>query len=134
VNESQTTQRTADAFSSGAYRYQLQAGVLLQLHRASEAIAGVHKPLGTKIVQVEPLASAIVVREDYYKFPRGQSNLYLIDYVFQILWRAELPMPDDVFANPVLAYGDYFECASWNGITCRICRTTGRILSTVFTK
>jgi len=134
VNESQTAQPTADAFSSGAFRYRLQAGVLLQLDRHSEAIIRVHKPLGTKIVQAEPHTSGIIVREEYYGFPPGQSNLYFIDYDFQVVWRAELPMPDDVFANPAFDHGDYLQCASWNGITCRICPTTGKILSSLLTK
>src|SRR4051812_2249568 len=110
MSESQAIQPTAHAFSSGAYHYRLQAGVLLQLHRHSEAIARVHNPLGTKIVQVEPLTSGIVVREDYYRFPRGDSNLYLLDYAFHLIWRAELPTPTDSFANPMHDHGDYLHC------------------------
>jgi hypothetical protein len=112
VNEGQTTEPTADAFSSGPYRYGLQAGVLLQLDRHSNAIIRVHKPLGTKIVQVEPRTSGIIVREDYYCFPRGDSNIYLLDYAFRLLWRAELPTHTDSYANPVLDHGDYLQCTS----------------------
>ena len=134
MNESQTTQPIADAFSSGAYRYQLQAGVLLQLDRASDAIIRVHKPLGTKIVQVEPRTSGIIVREDYYRFPPGDSNVYLLDYAFRLIWRAELPKPTDSYANPVEDHGDYLQCASWECFSCRICPDTGRIISKQFTK
>ena len=134
MDESETTQPIADAFSSGAYHYRLQAGVLLQLHRDSEAITRVHKPLGTKIIQVESLTSGIVVREDYYRFPRGDSNLYLLDYAFRLLWRAELPTPTDSYANPVHDYGDHLLCASWECWSCHICPTTGRILTKEWTK
>jgi len=68
----------ADAFCTAAYRYRLQAGVLLQLERGSEAIVKSHKPLGTKIIQVEPRTSGIIVREDYYQFPRGDSNQNIV--------------------------------------------------------
>ncbi len=134
MNASQTTQPTADAFSSGAYRYRLQAGVLLQLDRDSDAIIRVHKPLGTKVVQVEPRTSGIVVREDYYQFPRGASNVYLLDYAFRLLWRAELPTPTDAYANPVHDHGTYLQCASWECFSCRICLDTGKLLSKEFTK
>lgn len=129
MNESQSTQSTADAF-----RYRLQSGVLLQLDRHSEAIIRVHKPFGNKIVQVEPRASGIIVREDYYQFPRGASNVYLLDYTFRLLWRAELPSLTDSYANPVEDHGDYLQCASWECFTCRICPETGGIISKQFTK
>jgi hypothetical protein len=127
-------QPAADAFSNGGFRYRLQAGVLLQLDRYSEAIIRVHKPFGTNIVQIEPRRSGIIVREDYYQFPRGASNVYLLDYAFRLLWRAVLPAPNDAYAGPVHDHDTYLQCASWECFSCRICPDTGKLLSKEFTK
>ena len=123
-----------DGFSNGANRYRLQAGVLVQLDRESETVARIFRPLGTRIVQAAPRTSGIILREDYFGFPQGASNLYLIDYALNVLWRAELPTPTDAYANPVLDHGNRLECGSWECWWCIICPETGRILSKQWTK
>jgi hypothetical protein len=120
--------------SGAAYRHCLQAGALLQLAPDSGAIIRCHKPLGTKIVQFQPRNSGIIVQEEYYGFPRGQSNLYLVDYAFMLIWRAELPGSHDIYVNGFIDRGDCIQCSSWECFMCGICPKTGKILSRQFTK
>ena len=119
--------------SSTAYRYSLEAGVLLQLDRDSKAIIRYHKPLSTKILQIAQRNSGIIVQEEYYKF-RGISNLYCVDYEFKLIWSAEQPDSHDVYINGFQDCGDYIACHSFGCYNCKISPATGKILSMQFTK
>jgi len=94
-----------------------------------------HSAVGTSIVQVVQIGAYLIVREDYYHFPRGRSNVYCIDAHMRQLWEAELPSTSDVYANPIVVCGeDEFSVASWEGCTCWIDATTGKIRRSEFTK
>jgi hypothetical protein len=76
-----------------------------------------------------------LVREDYYGYPKTESNLYMLDSNGRPVWFAERLLPDDVYANPIANLGaSSFNCASWQGVTCEIDLRTGRIVNTLFTK
>ena len=89
-----------------------------------------HRPIVEAIVTREGL----LVREDYFQHPRGVSNVYLLADDSKVRWEAELPSADDVFANPIELEGEAFRCCTWNGYSCKISLSTGRIISSAFTK
>jgi outer membrane protein assembly factor BamB len=97
---------------------------------ASGAVIGSRRPVGTSIVQLLPLGQRVLVREDYYQFPRGSSNVYCLDADFQQIWSAELPDQSDVYVR--IDSGP--SCSSWNGFYCTIDPDTGRIIKKEFTK
>jgi hypothetical protein len=116
------------------YRLLLSGGHLEKVELATCNVICTKAPLGTSIIQVLPIGLGIVALEDYYKFPRGTSNLYFLSNDLSLVWSAELPSSDDVYANRVFEVSEGLICASWNGVTCTICPNTGRILKKVFTK
>lgn len=117
-----------------SHLFELQDGCLCKVETATGKAIARQRPIGTSIVQVLPIGSNIVVREDYYQFPRGQSNVYCVTEDFEPVWSAELPWQNDVYANPVIATPDGLSCASWDGMSCTLSPETGRILKKVFTK
>ena len=88
----------------------------------------------TKIVQLFPLGENVVIREDYYQFPRNSSNVYCVDGALNTVWMAELPHPTDVFANSVIQAEGVLRCITWDGYTCDIDVNTGKLLKRSFTK
>jgi hypothetical protein len=118
---------------SPAHQFEIRDGVLCKLDTTG-AVVRTHRPVGTRIVQLLPLGDRIVVREDYYQFPRGTSNVYCLDAELQRVWAAELPAETDVYANPVVQREAQLSCASWDGSTCTIDPATGRITHEEFTK
>jgi hypothetical protein len=89
---------------------------------------------GTTIVQLFPLGTGVVVREDYFRHPSDASNVYLLDERLRELWRAERPSLTDAYANAVTPVNGLLESATWEGWTCRLDPSTGRIVSSEFTK
>jgi outer membrane protein assembly factor BamB len=89
---------------------------------------------GTSIVQLLPLGSGVVVREDYYRHPAGVSNVYYLDAQLDEVWRAELPWPTDAYANPVTIVDGRLQVASWECWTCALDPSSGRIVRKDFTK
>jgi len=88
----------------------------------------------TEVVQLLPIGENVVVREDYYNFPRGTSNVYCVDAELRTVWEAELPHPTDAYANPVVQIQGALQCASWDCFTCDLDPQTGKILKQSFTK
>lgn len=91
-------------------------------------------PTGTVVVQLLPLASGVVVREDYYHHPRAFSNLYFLDASLREVWRAERPSNSDEYANRVLEKDGLLRCATWECWDCELDPASGRLLSKVWTK
>ena len=117
------------------HRFEVLDGALCKVDTATGQTTARHDPLGTSIVQTLLVGSNVVVREDYYEFPRGQSNVYCLTENFDLAWSAELPWQNDVYANPVIPTQEGFlSCASWDGMSCTIHPETGRIIKKVFTK
>ena len=114
--------------------FELTEGVLLKRHAVSGQVLATHKATGTRIVQILRVGERVVVREDYYQFPKERSNLYCLDAELQPIWVAELPSHTDAYANAVTDTPDGLVCATWEGVTCTLDVETGRIRSKAFTK
>lgn len=119
---------------SPGHRFDLVDGHLCKVEIATGTVLARHFPLGTSIVQVLPNGPNLVVREDYYKFPQGESNLYCLNEYFDLVWRAELPYVKDIYANPVTVTPAGLHCATWDCMSCTLDPATGRITKKVFTK
>jgi len=105
------------------------------------------KPRHTSIVQFERVYIFIpsisdknicryIVREDYYKYPKGQSNLYVLSESLEEVYDVELPFENDIYANSfkhTTERGD-LECCTWDGWICKITLFDGKIVSKVHTK
>lgn len=89
---------------------------------------------GTTVVQLLPLGSGVVVRENYYHYPRATSNLYYLDATLREVWRAERPAASDVYANPVSLQDGRLNCSTWECWDCEIDPTSGRLIRKLFTK
>ena len=113
--------------------FELRDGALCVVNTCGQ-VTHRHHPIGTRIVQVLPLGSNVVVREDYFGFPRGRSNLYCLDSDLRSVWSAETPAPTDRYANQVAEVGGRLVCCSWEGALCTIDPVTGRILHHEFAK
>lgn len=93
------------------------------------------KPISTSIHQIKELSNgSIIILENYYKFI-GESNLYCIDKKSQqVIWFAELPMPDDIYSNKFSINNYEITIASWKGITVKIDSNTGKITDKILSK
>jgi outer membrane protein assembly factor BamB len=116
------------------YQFELLDGYLCKVETTTGKTIACQRPIGTSIVQALSVGSNIVLREDYYQFPRGQSNVYCLTKDFELVWSAELPGQDDVYANPIVPTSGGLFCAAWGGMDCTLDRETGRILQKVFTR
>ena len=119
---------------SGEFAYEIVDGDVIQRDQRTGKAVRRHAPVGSRVVQVLELGEAVVVREEYYRFPRGESNVYCLDRQFELRWTAELPDPTDTYANPVTLGDGTLLCASWNGYSCTLDERTGRLLEKTFTK
>ena len=117
-----------------AFRFEVRDNAFCKVDVASGKMISCREPLGTKIVQVLVKGDGIILREDYYQFPAGRSNVYCLDQDLALKWAAELPMPTDVYANPVIDRGETLECGSWQGFTCQLDPGSGKIVGSLFTK
>ena len=123
-----------DSSPKPEHKFEILDGSLCKIEAVTGGVVARHLPVGTSIVQVLANGCNIVVREDYYQFPRGQSNVYCMTEDFELVWSAELPYANDVYANPVTITPEGLHCASWDCMSCTLSPETGRILKKVFTK
>ena len=92
------------------------------------------KALHTNFVESIEVNNGLLVREDYYKFPASQSNIYFV-FNNEIQWFAEKPNPNDAFANPIrISNQNTFQCATWSGFECTLDLANGKPLEADFTK
>ena len=93
------------------------------------------KPLSTSICQKKDLTNGrVIVLENYYKYA-GESNLYCIDQKSQqVIWFAELPVPDDIYSNKFSINNSEITISSFNGITVKIDCNTGKITDKTLSK
>ena len=92
-------------------------------------------PIGTAVVQVLKLAvDRWLVREDYYKFPRGTSNIYCVNDALDTIWSVERPRPDDLLCNDAICADGKLFVWTWSGYRCEIDLESGRLRATTFTK
>lgn len=98
------------------------------------AVVATRPATGTAVVQLLPLSSGVVVREDYYHHPRATSNLYYLDTARREVWRAERPPDSDAYSGPVSERDGLLICLTWDCWACEIDPTSGRIIRKVWTK
>lgn len=91
-------------------------------------------PKHTNIKEAIDVNGGILVREDYFGYPKGESNIYLLIEGNKIEWFAELPMENDAYVNPIVLGKESFKCGSWNGFTCTVSLIDGKIINRLFTK
>jgi hypothetical protein len=113
--------------------YELRDQTLCAIN-SNGAITHRHNAIGTRIVQLLPVADNVMVLEDYYGFPQHLSNLYCLNSTFRSVWSAELPGATDGYVGPMEERNGNIRCNSWNGWPCTIDTSTGRILQRMFTK
>lgn len=90
---------------------------------------------GTEVVQVLKLArDRWLVREDYYKFPHGRSNVYCVTDSLDVVWSVELPASDDVFCNDAELIDGKLFVWTWSCYRCEVDPQSGRLLAKQFTK
>ena len=114
-------------------RYELSEGRVNGID-ATERLVAEWQPIGTAVVQLLALGMDVVLREDYYRFPPGRSNVYCLDPSFSLKWSAELPSITDVYANTVQLLDGLLVCASWEGETCWLDPRSGVIVRRALTK
>lgn len=115
-------------------KYEIVQGTLRIVGSAIASASEVWNPIGTKVIECVDCGDGFIVREDYYKFPEGKGNVYKLSYTMKLLWVAELPVDTDTYANQIEYDGSSIRCASWEGYTCNLDLSSGKILSKVFTK
>lgn len=98
------------------------------------AVLATRGATGTAIVQLLPLASGVVVRENYYRHPRATSNVYLLDPELREVWRAERPAASDAYSGELSLHYGRLRCFTWECWACELDPDSGRILGKVFTK
>ena len=87
------------------------------------------KPLHTTIKKQENTDYGMAVLESYFEYPRGKSNLYLVNNEGKIIWYGKLPSERDTFVefkydlarNVIIAW-------TWEGIMCDIELASGNII------
>ena len=93
------------------------------------------KPRHTEIVETVQTPIGLLVREDYYRYPASESNLYMLGADGTVMWFAERASSDDAYANSIrMTNNGTIKCASWNCFDCEIDLQTGELLNAQFTK
>jgi hypothetical protein len=118
-----------------AYQFEVRDGCVCKVDSRTGRAVARRAPVGTSVVQALVVGSRLIVREDYYGYPPGQSNVYCLTDDFGLVWFAELPTRNDAFANPLILDSEgRLSSASWGGITCSIDIETGCIITALLTK
>lgn len=92
-------------------------------------------PRHTRVVESLGTQFGTLVREDYYGYPKAESNLYLLNDNGAPVWFAERPMEDDAYANPIRSVGLIsVRCGTWNGFDCEIDLRSGKLTRADFVK
>jgi hypothetical protein len=92
------------------------------------------KGINTEIEEIVETDNLQIIREHYFQFPEGKSNIYAKDIEDKIVWFAELPMEGDCYSNPMEFKDGKLKASSWKGFTVLINIKNGKIISSNFTK
>ncbi len=107
--------------------------------------------LHTEIVERKTVGDIEIIREKYYQYTKGKSNIYAKNIEGEIIWYAELPIPEDIYSNAIQwdkeisqnrnnsnnflsASKCSFVASSWNCYTVSIDYKNGKIIHVEFTK
>jgi hypothetical protein len=92
------------------------------------------KGIHTEIEEIVETDGLQIIRENYFQFPEGKSNIYAKDIEDKIIWFAELPIVGDSYSNPMEFIDGKLKVSSWKGFTVLINIKNGKIISSDFTK
>jgi hypothetical protein len=92
------------------------------------------KGIHTEIEQIIETNNLKIIRENYFQFPEGKSNIYAKNIENKIIWFAELPIEGDSFSNQMEFKNGKLKVGSWKGFTVLINIKNGKIISSNFTK
>ncbi len=93
------------------------------------------KPLHTEIKKQENTDIGIAVLENYYEYPKGKSNLYLLNSEGSIIWFGKLPTERDTFVD--FTYDlvrNVIIASTWEGMSCEIELISGKTVKEKFVK
>ena len=86
-------------------------------------------PLHTKVEKFIQLTTGTIVLEDPKGFPRGESNLYYLQFDGKILWRAEKPDSQTLYTRVRLNDdGQTLGTYTQSGHACELDLQTGKIV------
>ena len=103
-------------------------GALHRVNRKGRAVMR-HAPIGTAVVQFLNRGGKLIVREHEFGFLPGFSNLYCLDEALRLIWFAELPGENDLYAGTVREDAGMLVCDSAEGFACCIDPASGKIQS-----
>lgn len=116
------------------YRISADRMLLEVVDEASGSVLKSRPPVGTTFVQLLPLDGDAVVREEFGKYPAFHPNVYRLNSSLQVVWWAEWPPGDHVYANTMVVRDNRLITGTWGGYTCELDPATGKLLQTRFTK
>jgi len=88
------------------------------------------EPLYTVIDKTIQINIGVIVLENPNKFPRNESNLYLVGMKGEIIWKAEKPDISTLFSRVKLNEdGETFSAYTVNGHACDLELKTGKLIS-----
>lgn len=88
------------------------------------------EPIYTKIDKVIQVNAGVIVLENMARFPRSESNIYLVDLDGKIIWKAEKPDPNTFFTRVKLNDdGLTFSAYTVNSHACELELKTGKLIS-----
>ncbi len=88
------------------------------------------EPLYTVIDKTIQINVGVIVLENPTKFPRNESNLYLVGSKGEIVWKAEKPDASTLFSRVKLNEdGETFSAYTLNGHACDLELRTGKLIS-----
>ena len=93
-----------------------------------------NKGIHTEIEEIIKTDSLQIIRENYFQFPEGKSNIYAKNIEGKIVWFADLPIEGDSYSNPIEFNDGKLRASSWKGFTVLINIKNGKIINSNFTK
>jgi len=88
------------------------------------------EPLYTVIDKTIQINTGVIVLENPNRFPRNESNLYLVGMKGEIIWKAEKPDASTLFSRVKLNEdGETFSAYTVNGHACELDLKTGKLIS-----
>jgi len=88
------------------------------------------EPLYTVIDKTIQVNAGVIVLENPNRFPRNESNLYLVGSKGEIIWKAEKPDASTLFSRVKLNEdGETFSAYTLNGHACDLELRTGKLIS-----
>ncbi len=87
------------------------------------------QPLFTKIEKMIHVTDGVVVMEEHNGFPFNESNLYMLDTLGRVVWKAEKPEARALYSKVKLNEDRTLSTFTTNGYLCELDLNDGRIMS-----